>query len=241
MHARLRGDCGVRGVVGGGQHDPGPLHQPIRRRGPPGEGLQRGPFIGVENDHIGACRGHRHVLPPGTAGPVPTRRSRCGTMTTVAKSPPESTKTPLRQRLTAHARERWPALAAVDVRYHGTFAYVTGRLPDDTMLPLCRLRWACRPVTPTGRTRSTRRSCRAWSRRCRWATPRAASTAGPPRPTISRRGSVKASATSRASSSAPTATAPRTPWPPPSTTCAGSGRTVAAALPASDAPSFRGC
>ena len=31
--------------------------------------------------------------------------------------PPESTKTSLRQRLTAHARERWPQLRDVIVRY----------------------------------------------------------------------------------------------------------------------------
>ncbi|MEU8076702.1 hypothetical protein AB0B31_14755 [Catellatospora citrea] len=63
-------------------------------------------------------------------------------MTTVAKSPPESTQTSLRQRLAEHARNHWPALTAIDVRYHGTFAYVTGRLLDATTLPLCRLRYA---------------------------------------------------------------------------------------------------
>jgi hypothetical protein len=36
--------------------------------------------------------------------------------------PPESTKTSLRQRLAAHARQRWPQLAGVAVRYHGAFA-----------------------------------------------------------------------------------------------------------------------
>jgi hypothetical protein len=62
-------------------------------------------------------------------------------MTTVAKPPPESTKTSLRQRLAEHARPRWPALTAVPVRYRGVFAYVDGRLADDTILPLCRLRY----------------------------------------------------------------------------------------------------
>ncbi len=56
--------------------------------------------------------------------------------------PPESTKTSLRQRLSAHARERWPQLASVLVRYHGAFAYIDGQLPDGTTLPLCRLRYA---------------------------------------------------------------------------------------------------
>jgi hypothetical protein len=56
-------------------------------------------------------------------------------------TPPESTKTSLGQRLRAHARERWPALAAVNVRHRGGFAYVSGELADGTALPLCRLRY----------------------------------------------------------------------------------------------------
>jgi hypothetical protein len=56
--------------------------------------------------------------------------------------PPESTKTSLRQRLAARARERWPQLDGITVRWHGTFAYVNGHLPDGTTLPLCRLRYA---------------------------------------------------------------------------------------------------
>jgi hypothetical protein len=56
-------------------------------------------------------------------------------------TPPESTKTSLGQRLRAHARERWPALAGVNVRHHGAFAYIDGQLADQTVLPLCRLRY----------------------------------------------------------------------------------------------------
>jgi hypothetical protein len=59
----------------------------------------------------------------------------------VPKPPPESTKTNLRQRLTSHANQRWPALAAVSVRYRGTFAYIDGQLPDGTTMQLCRLRY----------------------------------------------------------------------------------------------------
>lgn len=55
--------------------------------------------------------------------------------------PPESTKTSLRQRLTARARDRWPQLTDVTVRYRGAFAYIDGQLPDGTTLPLCRLRY----------------------------------------------------------------------------------------------------
>lgn len=57
-------------------------------------------------------------------------------------TPPESTKTSLRQRLSAHAAERWPQLARLHVRYHGAFAYVTGELPDSTRMPLFRLRYS---------------------------------------------------------------------------------------------------
>jgi hypothetical protein len=56
-------------------------------------------------------------------------------------TPPTSTKTSLGQRLSAHARDRWPALAGVQVRFRGQFAYISGQLPDGEVLPLCRLRY----------------------------------------------------------------------------------------------------
>jgi hypothetical protein len=56
-------------------------------------------------------------------------------------APPASTKTSLQQTLSARARERWPELAGVDVRFRGAFAYVTGRLPDGDTLALMRLRY----------------------------------------------------------------------------------------------------
>ncbi len=55
---------------------------------------------------------------------------------------PDSTKSSLQQRLTARARERWPALARVAIRYRAGFAYVDGVLPDGDVLRLCRLRYA---------------------------------------------------------------------------------------------------
>jgi hypothetical protein len=61
-------------------------------------------------------------------------------MKTMAK-PPESTKTSLRQRLSAHAASRWPQLSSVDVRYHGAFAYITATLNQGSTLPLCRLHY----------------------------------------------------------------------------------------------------
>ena len=56
-------------------------------------------------------------------------------------TPPASTKTSLGQRLNAHARERWPALAKVQVRFRAQFAYIDGVLADGEILPLCRLRY----------------------------------------------------------------------------------------------------
>lgn len=55
---------------------------------------------------------------------------------------PESTKRSLPQRLDQRARERWPDLAAVKVRYRAGFAYVDGVLANGEQLPLCRLRYA---------------------------------------------------------------------------------------------------
>jgi hypothetical protein len=57
-------------------------------------------------------------------------------------TPPASTKTSLGQRVSSHARSRWPALAGVQVRFRGQFAYIDGRLPDGEILRLCRLRYA---------------------------------------------------------------------------------------------------
>jgi hypothetical protein len=56
-------------------------------------------------------------------------------------TPPASTKTSLGQKLNVRARDRWPALAGVEVRFRASFAYVEGRLPDGEVLPLCRLRY----------------------------------------------------------------------------------------------------
>lgn len=57
-------------------------------------------------------------------------------------TPPESTKSSLSHRVHARARERWPALTHLNVRFRGGFAYINGDLPDGTTQPLCRLRYA---------------------------------------------------------------------------------------------------
>jgi len=60
---------------------------------------------------------------------------------TAMPAPPESTKTSLQQRLNDHARTHWPALAKIDVRFRGTFAYIDAHLPNGDTLPLMRLRY----------------------------------------------------------------------------------------------------
>jgi hypothetical protein len=55
---------------------------------------------------------------------------------------PESTKTSLDQRLAARARERWPQISTVNLRFRAGFAYVDAVLPGGEILPLCRLRYA---------------------------------------------------------------------------------------------------
>ena len=56
-------------------------------------------------------------------------------------TPPQSTKTSLRQRLLAHAHSHWPQLEDLQIRHHAQFAYVTGVLSDGVRLPLFRLRY----------------------------------------------------------------------------------------------------
>ena len=57
-------------------------------------------------------------------------------------TPPRSTKTSLAQRLSDRARERWPDLTKVEVRFRGQFAYLDGHLPDGEVLHLCRLHYS---------------------------------------------------------------------------------------------------
>jgi hypothetical protein len=56
-------------------------------------------------------------------------------------TPPASTKNSLQQRLSQRARQRWPQLADVRVRFRAQFAYIDGHLPDGEIMPLCRLRY----------------------------------------------------------------------------------------------------
>jgi hypothetical protein len=57
------------------------------------------------------------------------------------KAPPTSTKESLEYRLRRHARQRWPELADLQVRFRANFAYLDAVLPDGTALKLCRLRY----------------------------------------------------------------------------------------------------
>ena len=47
----------------------------------------------------------------------------------------------LRQRLNEYARDRWPQLDSVQIRYRAGFAYLDGVLPSGPVQPLCRLRF----------------------------------------------------------------------------------------------------
>jgi len=57
------------------------------------------------------------------------------------KAPPTSTKESLSFRLNRHAREHWPELRDLQVRFRANFAYVEGHEDDGTMVKLCRLRY----------------------------------------------------------------------------------------------------
>ena len=58
------------------------------------------------------------------------------------KAAPSSTKESLKYRLRRHARQRWPELADLQVRFRANFAYVDAVLPGGTAIKLCRLRYA---------------------------------------------------------------------------------------------------
>ena len=60
---------------------------------------------------------------------------------------PDSTKTSLDQRLLARARERWPQILDIELRFRGRFTYVDARTAGDVnedliVQKLCRLRYS---------------------------------------------------------------------------------------------------
>jgi len=50
-------------------------------------------------------------------------------------------KTLTAEKLDFYASKRWPQLEEVTIRWHGGYGYVTGYLPGDEELPLCRLHY----------------------------------------------------------------------------------------------------
>jgi hypothetical protein len=54
---------------------------------------------------------------------------------------PDSTRRSLESRLRQHAKERWPDLADVTLRFRSNFAYVDGEIDDGPTIRLCRLRY----------------------------------------------------------------------------------------------------
>ena len=61
-------------------------------------------------------------------------------MSTMA-TPPESTKTSLKQRLTAHAAQHWPQIRQFHIRHRAGFAYIDAELAEGTVEKLVRLRY----------------------------------------------------------------------------------------------------
>lgn len=57
------------------------------------------------------------------------------------RPPPSSTKDSLTWRLREHARDHWPDLVDVQVRFRANFAYVDGHDANGDTLKLCRLRY----------------------------------------------------------------------------------------------------
>ncbi len=55
---------------------------------------------------------------------------------------PDSTQTSLKQRLSARARQRWPQISEIRVRYRAGFAYVDAVIEEGEELRLCRLRYS---------------------------------------------------------------------------------------------------
>jgi hypothetical protein len=55
---------------------------------------------------------------------------------------PESTRSSLTWKLSTRARERWPQIQQVEVRFHNPFAYVDAVLADGDTAKLCRLRYS---------------------------------------------------------------------------------------------------
>ena len=76
--------------------------------------------------------------PVGRAPPDPKRRS--ATMGPMPV-PPAGLKTSLAGHLDVYASQRWPQLEEVAIGWRGGYGYVTGYLPDDESIPLCRLRY----------------------------------------------------------------------------------------------------
>jgi hypothetical protein len=58
---------------------------------------------------------------------------------------PDSARRALARRLELRRQERWPELVDLNIRYRGSFAYVTGTTTDDDSLTLCRLRYLGSP------------------------------------------------------------------------------------------------
>ena len=157
MHPHLGGDRGVRGALGGSEHDPRADHVAMRRASTTERGPQNGLVEGGQGDDERAAHGHRSVvLRPGLTRrdtPCHQHRSReLGHDRQMAKIP-DSTKASLHQRLTERSRQRWPrsarsACATAPASPTSTASWPTGRS--------CGCAGCATPARPeTGASRST--------------------------------------------------------------------------------------
>jgi len=149
----LAGDPCIGPAAGGQQHDPGPGHLPLLGGWLADQRLEPPTLRSPERDLKRATPATaRHCIAPlwlpsrarPHGNPAGYGQHQADGISKDDRMPatiPESTKISLGQRLRERQQTRWPALAAVHLRFRGQFAYVDGELPDQQRLPLCRLRY----------------------------------------------------------------------------------------------------
>ncbi len=130
-----------------GQHDPGTDHVPVLAAPGSRPSSQHRVVDRAQDNHQRTRSCHEPLLPPTSApsqADTPSLTDPATVFDRIRAVPkiPDSTKSSLHQRLSTRARQRWPALTDVAVRYRAGFAYIDGVLGDGEILPLCRLRYA---------------------------------------------------------------------------------------------------
>ena len=114
--------------MGGGQDDLGADHVAVSSAGAWARTVSSAVFLGGQDDHKRGRDDHGLVVPQHThEGRSPRRAAMAGQRPgqdgRMAKIP-TSTQTSLWQRLTSHARQRWPQIRQIHTRYRAGFAYI---------------------------------------------------------------------------------------------------------------------